>query len=129
MPKIDDLVLKLKSLNLPSSEYAVFGSGPMAIRDLKEPGDLDVIVKQELWKHLESKYGITKEPNYLCVRIGEIDFFESWSPPYDIEKLINEADVIDGLRYVKLKTVYEWKKIRNKDKDKKDIEIIENYLK
>lgn len=44
--KFEQLLEKLKRLNLPSEQYAIFGSGPMAVRDLKEANDIDLIVTQ-----------------------------------------------------------------------------------
>lgn len=127
--KIQRLVQELNDLNLPNKEFAVFGSGPMAIRGLKEPGDLDVIVTSGLWDYLSAKYGVSKVESYPVIHISGIDFFMDWEiPEYDINKLIDEADIINGVRYVKL-TVLAWKKQRNKEKDKKDIMLIENYLK
>jgi hypothetical protein len=43
--------------------------------------------------------------------------------------LINESEIIDDLPFVKLKEVLKWKKMRNKEKDKKDIELIKKFLK
>lgn len=63
---------------------------------------------------------------------GELDVevFTEWLPGiWDIKKLIKEAEIIGGLAFVNLKEVLKWKRIRGKEKDKKDIEIIENYLK
>jgi len=39
---------ELKELNLPKESFAVFGSGPMAVRDMREINDLDLIVKSDL---------------------------------------------------------------------------------
>ena len=46
---------ELLELELPSAEYAIFGSGPMAIRNLRENNDLDILVKEELWLKLCQK--------------------------------------------------------------------------
>jgi len=47
----------------------------------------------------------------------------------DIKKLIAEAEIIDDLPFVKLEDVLKWKKLCNRgEKDKRDIELIENYL-
>lgn len=128
--KMQKLIQELKSLNFPTEEFAVFGSGPISIRGLKELGDLDVIVTQKLWKQLSIKYGITEKGNYHCISIGDIDFFEYWTKQgYNIDQLIKEADIIDNIRYVKLEKVLEWKKGRNLPKDKKDVELIEEFLK
>jgi hypothetical protein len=126
--KMEYLISELKKLNLPKNEYSVFGSGPMAIRGLKEPGDLDIIVTEQLWKSLKEKYELVKKENYEYLTINGIDIFNEWThPDYNISKLIEESDIIDDIRFVKLETVLEWKKRRDSEKDKKDIELIEQY--
>jgi len=39
---------ELKSLNLPKDKFAIFGSGPLAIRNMRENKDIDIIVNREL---------------------------------------------------------------------------------
>lgn len=60
----------------------------------------------------------------------EVEVLTEWMPGiWNIEDLIKNADIIDGLAFVKLEEVLRWKKMRGKEKDKKDVEIIEGYLK
>jgi hypothetical protein len=124
------LMDELKKLNLPSDEFSVFGSGPMAIRGLKEPGDMDIIVTENLWNKLKQKYELVKKPNYEYLTVNGIDFFHDWTHPgYDLNKLINDSDIIQRVRFVKLEAVLEWKLKRNLEKDKKDIDILKKHLK
>jgi len=46
---------ELKALALPPDQYAVFGSGPMAVRGIREANDLDLIVKESLWDDLRKR--------------------------------------------------------------------------
>lgn len=46
---------KLKKLNLSPNQYAIFGSGPMAVRGIRKIKDLDVVVKDEPYKELLEK--------------------------------------------------------------------------
>ena len=127
--KMQGLMEELKKLNLPKDEFSVFGSGPIAIRGLKEPGDLDIIVTENLWNKLKQIYTLVKKQNYEYLTINGIDIFHDWtSPEYNLNELIKTSDVIDGIRFVTLKTVLEWKKKRNLEKDKMDIILIQDYL-
>ena len=45
----------LKKINLSVGQYAVFGSGPLAVRGIRPANDLDLIVKDELWRELNKK--------------------------------------------------------------------------
>lgn len=117
----------LKKLNLPSDKYAVFGGGPLAIRGLRDNEDLDIIVKRELWNKLIKKYGSN---NGRSIVIGKIEIWADWLPWLDdINKLIDSADIIEGMRFVRLDYVLGWKRKANRAKDRNDIKLIENYLK
>jgi len=128
-----DLLEELKKMNLPKGKFAIFGSGPMGPAGLKEPGDLDVIVTKDIFDDLRKrpdfKLGEKKSNDEYLERDG-IEFYENWYPgeEWDIEKLIDEAEIISDLPFVKLDKVLKWKKIHNREKDQKDIKLIENYL-
>jgi len=124
---------KVKEMNLPIGQYAIFGSGPMGVRGLKICEDADLIVSKELWDKYKSDPGWKLKTaacgtDGLCN--GLVEFYYIWKPgEWDADQLIADAEMIDGLPFVKLKYVLEWKKIYNREKDLKDIKIIENYLK
>ena len=64
------------------------------------------------------------------MQVGEIEVFKDWKPWFDdINELIDTADIIDGIRFVKLKYVLEWKSAMGRDKDREDVKIILEYLK
>jgi len=46
----------------------------------------------------------------------------------DIKKVIADADVINGLNFVKLEDLLKWKRKMGRQKDFKDIKLIKNYL-
>jgi hypothetical protein len=116
---------ELKKLNLPSNQFAVFGSGPLAVRGLRKANDIDIVVKGELWEILCSKYF---RENSGMIQVGNIEIGHAWPPFTDVNELIDDADVFDGVRFVKLKKVLEWKRFRYKEKDVRDIALIEEYF-
>jgi hypothetical protein len=132
----NNLFEKFKALNLPIGEYAIFGSGPMAIRGLREPTDIDLVVTEKFFEELEKSSQWKKEKSCLGSDMLvhreprlEVEALTEWMPGvWDIEGLIKNADIIDGLAFVKLEEVLRWKKMRDKEKDKKDTEAIEEYL-
>ena len=117
---------ELKKLNLPVDQYAVFGSGPMAIRELRENEDIEILVKPELWEKLAKEHKLVRDD---LIIIGNINIFKHWEPWLkNRDELIDTADIIDGIRFVKLEYVLEWKKKMGRGKDQKDIELIEEYM-
>ncbi len=128
-----ELFNKFRELNLPIGEYAIFGSGPMGIRDLKKCNDLDVIVSPRIFDNYKQNpdwhFDATKGWGFGLVLQDEIEMLKEWGPgKWDVAELIKNAEIIDGLAFVKLEEVLKWKKVMDREKDKKDIEIIENYL-
>ena len=125
-----ELFQKIKNLNLPFGKYALFGSLPMVARELRDCTDIDIIVKKDLWIELEKtwpKKVSAFSSSYLSR--DNIELFKDWKPgEWDIEELIKEADTIEGLPFVKLEKVLEWKKLYGREKDLKDVETIKKYL-
>ncbi len=117
----------LKKLKLPTEEYALFGSSPLAIHGIRDSEDIDIIVKTRLWDELVKKY---PPENEKLIKIKSIEIYKNWLPWIDdINKLINDAEIIGGVRFVKLNYVLDWKKAFGREKDIKDIQLIEQYLK
>ena len=127
-----DLFQKVKELALPIGRYVLFGSAPLGIRNLRECADIDIVVTQDIWDKYKARpdwqLDKTRHGNsYL--RNGSLELLKDWKPGiWDIEKLIKEAEIIDGLPFVRLEYVVEWKRLNAREKDLKDIEIIENFL-
>jgi len=130
------LVRELKKFDLPSDQFAIFGSGPAGVRGLlsRKISDLDLIVTKALWEKLSSQYP-TKKGKWRDRKIDLAKDIEVWEDllsfykPGEAERMIKEADVIDGIRYVKLEAVVSLKKFLNRPKDRRDIKAIEGYLK
>ena len=133
MPKI--LFEKVRKLDLPDDKYAIFGSGPLGIKNIRECKDIDLVVTDELFNELKNssewKYGEFERDNTVIPRLekDEIEVCKTWWPgEWDVNKLIEEAEIIDNLPFVQIKEVLRWKELSGREKDKKDIELIKNYL-
>lgn len=132
--KSNELMAQLKSLDLPTNDFAVFASGPMYIHGIKELGhDLDLIARGSAWEKALTLGSVENKHmgNGQVINLfdGAIEIFDSWtSADWDINKLIDEADLIDGIRWVRLEEVLKWKKQMNRPKDADHIRLIEEYL-
>lgn len=123
-----DFIEQIKNLSFPENQFAVFGSGPLAIRSLRKSNDIDIIVKVELWSEVSKKYKVSNTDKAM-IRINDIEIFKSWNLiNVSVDELIDSADVIEGIRFVKLKYVLDWKKNLGRPKDLEDIKLIEEYL-
>lgn len=133
--KDNPLFEKLLTLNLPPEDFAVFGSGAMAPYGLKDfSKDVDVIARGKAWEKAK-ELGTPEQTRMQFGEVvslfdGTVEIYNGWPPAgmWDIEKLIDGATVIDGIKFVSLKDVIAWKKDRKREGDAEDIAKIEKYL-
>lgn len=126
-------IKKLKELELDPDGFAVFGSGPMfanGIIDWDVLKDLDCLVTGiETWEFLLSVGEATYNEKWDCETIslegGLLEFWNGWGPEeYDIESMVDESDIFDGIRFVKLAEVVKWKLAMGREKDKEHVKLI-----
>jgi len=130
MKKFQKLFKELKKLNLPINQFSVFAGASLAILKIRESGDIDIIVKEELWKKLSKKYKIQKRGLSECIDIKDIEIWHDLLPlSKDVDKYINNSNIIDKIPFIKLKYTLQWKIAYNREKDQNDIKLIKDYLK
>lgn len=131
MENLQELLSEFKKLNLPDGEYAVYGSGPLAVRGIRDVHDLDVIVSNSLYRRLRDRYMEDEEKERI--KIGKIEIYPpwGWSPEIkdlEMEEVISQAELIKGVRFTKLEDILDFKKRMGRPKDLKDIQLVNDYL-
>ena len=98
--KFNELLKKLRELDLPSGQYAIYGSGPMAVRGLRDACDLDIMVKDRLYEKLRKKH---KEVKPGCIKIGnDIEIFSSFNALINNpDEVIKRAETFQGFKFIK----------------------------
>jgi hypothetical protein len=127
------LFIKLATLQLPSKDFAIFGSAPMWLHGLKELGnDIDLVVRGEAWEKAKQLGEIIPAPttgNVIKLFGGEIEIYDSWGPgEWDANELIDNALEVEGIKFVDLADVARWKEIYGREKDLQHLDIIKRYL-
>lgn len=121
-------LLKLKELDdlsLFKDSYAITGSGPLAIRGIRSADDIDVLVKSHIWESLKNSYTSYDGKH---IRIGNIEIWSDFINLTPIlDKVISDAEIIDGYPFVSLDYTVFWKKYLGREKDLQDISLIEEY--
>jgi len=125
----------LLKLDLPREDFAIFGSGPMIERGLKPlVNDLDIIARGKAWE-IATKFGeVTETPfergKMVSLLEGKVEIFNDWiSEKYDVNDLIDNAEIINGVKFVKLDEVLHYKEKLWRPKDVGDIKSIIDYEK
>jgi hypothetical protein len=131
LPRIKQRFLEqlknLKQLILPKNQYLIWGSGPLAIREIRDSQDIDLIISNQLWKSLIHDYPLSSKN---MIRIGNIEIWQDClNLSYKIEDMVSHPDIIENFPFMTLSDTIEWKKFMNREKDLKDIALIQDYLK
>lgn len=136
MSLIDKAIIrKLLSLQLPTQDYVIFGSGPLLAHDIRSNvRDLDILARASAWrKALDYGVPLATPPsgngNMVVFFDGQIEIFDRWvSDEWNVDQLIDNAEIIEGLPFVPLATVLCWKKSASREKDNQDILDLERYV-
>lgn len=109
-----ELLDRLRDLELPDDHYAVFGSGPLLVRGvIDDVDDLDVLVRGPAWTAALREGRLVHLSEYDVDIIdagGGLTFGRQWGiGVFDIDELIDTADVIGGIRFVRLEHVVTYK--------------------
>lgn len=128
-----NIIEKVKKFNFPSGEYVVVASGPLEALGIRKASDIDIAVTPALHTKLKAsgeweekvKYGKT----FLQQDGIEIIPSLSWSEyPTTTEEAIASAMIIDGIYFMNLEELKKFKKALGREKDLKDIELIDKYI-
>ncbi len=129
-----DIFKEVRDLNLPLGQYIVVGSGTMEALGIRKSKDIDLVVTEDLYKEFEKKGWEKKQvsENRFGIKQGKYEMFKdfvcgNYRP--DAAELINNAQIINGLPFLPLEELLKFKKELGREKDLKDIELIEEYLK
>ncbi len=124
---------RVKSLNLPVGDFAIFGSGPLIVRGIiPASNDLDIICRGQAWEKVkaigELEYLSEYDVTVVTMCDGRLTFGTKWAiGEFDIDELIDGAEEIDGLPFVRLEHVTGYKKISKRPKDLRHIEALKAY--
>jgi hypothetical protein len=131
-----NIVSRIKDLNLPMGQYVVFGSAVMEVHGIRPAKDIDIVIDQGLYQELKRR-GWRRKWNFKRVLTCKALQFENneaftnlyWKD-YRITtgELINNAELIDGVPFMSIQDYLLYKKHLPREKDKKDVILLENYL-
>lgn len=90
---------QLKNLGLPKGEFVIFGSGPLAIRGIRENHDIDILVTESLWKKFAKHYAVKRTKRGEKIQIKDIEIipidYEDWSPEIKSpQEVLEKAEII-----------------------------------
>ena len=122
-----NIVQELRRLNLPRNEYVVVGSGVLNPLGIRDSNDIDLIVSQKIYDKLEEAGW--QHDNWSDQIVLKKDVFDIGTNWYGLQltQLLENAQYVDGIPYLSLDDVYEWKRRLGREKDFVDLELIDLY--
>ncbi|SNY15190.1 hypothetical protein [Paractinoplanes atraurantiacus] len=125
---------RLLKLELNPDHFVVFGSAPLLMHGLRdEVSDLDVVARGAAWERASTlaESLVTSSLGGMMASFdnGAIQVSTGWiSPGWRPDDLIDGAEIIAGIRFARLDQVLEYKRQLRREKDLKDIEVLERRL-
>lgn len=118
-----EILQRLSKLNLDKKEYWVLAGSAMVIYGLREnTGDIDLGCSSKLADSLEKTYNtsLCSDGSRKIVIDKDIEVFENW--------LFYRVNIVSNVPVISLKGLRKLKENLNREKDIKDIQLIDEYL-
>ena len=116
---------KLDELKLDKNRYCIISGGIMLLYGLREETeDIDIRIRPDYFEELKKRFKFKKS--------SKLDNLYELSNEIEVRVLDyddSNIEMYDGYPVWKLELQLEWFKEHNREKDKKKIKIIEEYLK
>ena len=131
--RVDEIVAKVKSLNLPEDSYVVFGSGPLVVARIRAARDIDLLVSEELLERLrlDGWEEVYKEPGDTPLTHDVFEAHANWNfSPYSptLAHLLSTATRVEGVPFASLEEVRKWKAASGRPNDIEDIRLIDQHM-
>lgn len=118
----EELEKLISTLKIEKGEYWILSSASLVLRGIYDSAaDLDLAVTEEGLKQLKENYNLVQKENGWYIVNDKVECVLDTKEPYKIEKF-GEYYLQDIYDY------YNFIKNSNREKDKKRIPLIENYI-
>lgn len=123
--KKEEIISRLRELNLPKDEYYVLSGASLVLRGIREKcSDIDLCISEELFAKVKDELGMTPDKLNTCnfYHLGD-----SLEIVVDKKSRFN-MDEGDEFNLENINTILAFKESRNLPKDQQDIANIKKYL-
>lgn len=127
---------KVKALNLPLDQIIVIGSGILDQLGIRPASDIDLAASSDLMKKLSEESGDwlkkfdDNQRFYFVKDDGSAEVWDGWvfdGQTVSYDDLLDYAVEYDGVRFVDLEFLRKWKSWRGREKDVRDVELIDEW--
>ncbi len=131
---IDQVIERVRDINLDAGHYAIFGSGPLLVRGIiATVNDVDILARGPAWDTARTKGELVTLPEH-GVTVASLDnrlvtIGTEWAiGDVDVDDALDSADIISGLPWVRLDLVAEYKRLAARPKDIEHLRLLQRWL-
>lgn len=121
----ENIIKMLKDMNLPVNEYWVTSGAGLVLHGIKDgTNDIDLGCASNLWENFLRKgytYKVGKDKSNIMEINDSVEMIKNW--------FVDEIEFIDGLPVASLESIKKQKAELGREKDIRDIELIDEYIK
>ncbi len=119
----------INKLNLPKDSYVVVGGGILVALGLLEwDEDVDICVTLKVYSHLKSNGW--QEEKWKDISVLKHDVYDIGTRfgVWSAQDLLADAMMINGIPFMNIERLLQWKREMGRPKDLRHVELIERYL-
>ena len=122
------IVKLVNALHLPTSNYIVVGSGVMDALGMRKANKADIVVSKKEYSRLRRSgwEEFTYDDGKKVLFSDGYEVMQRWLS-HDLSSLRGSGMTIDGINFINLDKLVECKKKMNRQRDRKDIKLIQKY--
>lgn len=124
----EDIAKAIKGLGLEDKKYIVYMGGSLCIRGIRNTNDIDLGVETEDFGRLKKRFNKLYTISVMGYGKFEINTENGTIEIFKAEDFYDKIENVDGVWCQKLDEVIEMKKYFGREKDLKDIELINNMM-
>ncbi len=127
---------RVKALNLPLDQIVVIGSGILDQLGIRPASDIDLAASSDLIEKLSEESGDwskkfdDNQRFYFVKDDGSAEVWDGWDfdgQAVSYDELLSRSIKYDGVRFVDLEFLREWKSWRSREKDVQDVKLIDEW--
>lgn len=130
----EEVIKIAKELDFSPEQYLVFSGGSLAAHEIRPTDDVDMVVTPELFSRLKASNDWKYTSRYDGTEFldhGKVEIASKleWSEYLvTLAEAKSREDIIEGIPFMNLSDVIQFKLAYGRDKDKDDIELIKEHL-
>lgn len=126
---------RVKELGLPLDRIIVIGSGILDQLGLRKAADVDLVADGEVLEKISSdpdwiEQFDKNQRRYFVKHDGYAEIWDGWEfdgRVLNYEELLKRSVEYDGVKFVSLDFLRQWKDWRGREKDMRDIRLIDEW--